>query len=134
MRSTFHSSLWQLAIPRPWRAQEFEECVEITQPEGIGALHISGAVKQDGTVSDSETRAQLERDCPEGTDIEPARFGDFIGFGGEYVDWNASAFWKRWFVASGRVLLFVTYNCKRGDEHLELPQVCQILSSLQLRR
>jgi len=134
MRSTFHSSLWRIAVSHPWRAQQFEECVEITQPEGIGALHISGALKQVGTVSDSETRAQLQRDCPDETDIEPARFGDFIGYGAEYVDWSASVFWKRWIVTSGRVLLCITYNCKRGDEDLELRQVCQILSSLQLRR
>src|ERR1700677_1889519 len=109
MRFTFHSSLWQIAVPLPWRAHEFEECVEVTQPEGIGALHISGALKQVGTVSDSETRAQLQRDCPDDTDLEPARFGDFIGYGAEYVDWSASIFWKRWIVASGRVLLFITY-------------------------
>lgn len=134
MHSTFFSSLWQISVPLPWRAQEFEECVEIMQPEGIGALHISIAFKQGGTVSDSETRAELKRACPEDADVEATRFGEFVGYGAEYVDWSEGAFWKKWFVASGRVLLFVTYNCKRGDEGLELPQVSRILSSSKLRR
>ncbi|HTV40071.1 MAG TPA: hypothetical protein VMF08_05830 [Candidatus Sulfotelmatobacter sp.] len=134
MRSnTFHNSLWQIAVIRPWRAQEVDDCVEITQPEAIGAIHISSALKQDSTVSDTETRAQIQQQCPDDADIEPAQLGGFIGHSTEYVDWNDSVFWKKWIVASGRVLLFITYNCKRGEEQLELPQVSQILSSLQPR-
>lgn len=134
MRSIFHSSLWQIAVTRLWRARDVDECVEITQPEGVGAIHISSALKRDGKVLDSEMRLNLQQQCPGDTDLEPDQFGDFIGYGGEYVDWNDSIFWKKWIVASGRVLLFITYNCKRGEEHLELPEVAQILSSLQLRR
>jgi len=36
-----------------------------------------------------------------------------------------SVYWRKWFVRSGRVMLFITYNCKRGDEELEKPQVRQ---------
>ena len=133
MRSTFQSPLWQISVPRPWRAEDCEHCVEITQPEGAGALHISGALKQDGDVLDDETRAQLQQDCPTDTEFERVRFGDFSGYGGDYVDWSESAYWKKWFLRSGRVLLFITYNCKRGDEELEMAQVGQILSSLECR-
>jgi hypothetical protein len=133
MRSTFQSLLWQVSVPRPWHAQKCEHCAEFTQPEGAGALHISGALKQHGDVSDDETRAELQKDCPQDTEFERARFGDFSGYGAEYVDWNDSRYWKKWFVRSGRVLLFITYNCKPGDEELEMAQVCQILSSLECR-
>ena len=134
MRSTFHSSLWQIAVTRPWRARQVEECVEITQPKGIGAIHISSALKDVGKVADSETQTQLQQQCPDDTDLEPAQLGDFIGHGAEFIDWSDSVFWKTWIVASGPVLLFITYNCKRGEEDLELSQVCEILSSLKLRR
>jgi hypothetical protein len=133
MRSTFQSHSWQISVPRPWLARDCKDCAEFTQPEGAGALHISGALKQHGDVSEDETRAQLEQDCPEDADIERVQFGDFSGYSGEYVDWNESVYWKKWFVRCGRVLLFITYNCKRGDEELEMAQICQILSSLERR-
>ena len=130
---TFQSLLWRISVPLPWKAQDCEHCVEFTQPEGAGALHISGARKKDGDVLDEETRAQLQQNCPADIDVEPVRFGDFIGYGGEYVDWNDGDFWKKWFVRSGRVLLFITYYCKRGDEESEMAQVLQILSSLECK-
>jgi hypothetical protein len=133
MRSTFQSLLWQMSAPRPWHAQNCEHCAEFTQPEGAGALHISGALKHYGDVSDDETRAELQKECPQDTEPERTRFGDFSGYGAEYVDWSNSRYWKKWFVRSGRVLLFITYNCKRGDEELEMAQICQILSSLECR-
>jgi hypothetical protein len=133
MSSTFQSSLWQIVLPPSWRAQKCEHCVEFTQPEGAAALHISGACKQDGEVSDDETRTQLEEACPENTDMNPVQFGRFTGYGADYVDWNDDVYWSKWFVRNGRLLLFITYNCKRGDEELEITQVSQILSSLEVR-
>jgi hypothetical protein len=130
----FLSSLWQVSVPRPWKVTQFEECVEISQPESTGALHISGARKQVRNVLDNETRAQLQKGCPDATEIQPVHFGDFVGYGTDHVDQNDGAYWKKWFVASGQVMLFITYNCKPGDEDLELSQVCNILSSLKLRQ
>src|SRR5205823_3370651 len=73
MVATFQSSWWQIAVPPPWKAEECEECVEITQPEGTGALHISGARKLDGPVLDPEALSQLQENCPEGTEADRGR-------------------------------------------------------------
>jgi hypothetical protein len=133
MGSIFRSLLWQISVPPPWKALPCEDWVEFTQPEGTGALHISGARKKKGEVRDDELRAQLHKDAPEDLEMEPVRFADFVGYGADYVDWNASVFWRKWFVRSGRVMLFITYNCKRGEEEFEMTQVCEILSSLKCR-
>jgi hypothetical protein len=133
MDDIFQSTLWQIAVPSPWEAKKSDECVEITQPEGAGALHISGAIKKLGSVLEDETKAQLQRNCPEDTTAEPVRLGDFVGYGADYVDWSESTYWKVWFVASGRVMLYVTYNCKRGEEDSEVTQVAGILSTLKIR-
>jgi len=55
MFSTFQTTLWQIGVPLTWKAQACNDCVEFTQPEGVGALHISGARKTDGPVLDAET-------------------------------------------------------------------------------
>ena len=87
--------------------------------------------KKDGSVADEELIAKIKTECPEDTDIERVRCGDFAGYVAEYVDWHADAFWKKWFVACRRDLLFVTYTCKRGEEELEVADASALLSSLR---
>ena len=133
MAATFQSKWWQIAVPPPWKAQDCEECVEITQPDGVGALHISSARKLEGAVLASEALSQLRENCPDGTETESARCGDFEGHAAEYVDWNEGLYWKKWFVACREILLFATYNRKRGEEGLESPHAQALLSSLRCR-
>ncbi len=133
MAATFRSAWWQITVPPPWSAEEFEECVEIRQPEGVGAFHISGARKQDSWVTEAEALSQLKENCPEGTEADRVRCGDFAGYVAEYVDWAEGAYWKKWFVVCRKVLLFITYNCKRGEEDLESTGASALLSSLRCR-
>ena len=133
MGATFQSTWWQIAVPPPWKAQDREECVEIAQPEGVGALHISSARKLEGSILDAEALSQLRENCPEGTETARAQCGEFVGYAAEYVDWNEGLYWKKWFLACGKVLLFATYNCKRGEEDLESPHASALLTSLRCR-
>ena len=110
-----------------------EHCVEITQPDGVGAIHVSSARKKAGLVAEEEILAQLKSDCPDDTDFESVRCGDFTGYLAEYTDWSSDRFWKKWFVAYRQDLLFVTYTCNRGEEELETSQTATLLSSLRSR-
>ena len=131
MNPVFRNRVWELDVPPPWRVEDCEHCIEITQPEGAGAMHISSARKNVGTVADAETLTQLKSDCPDGTDFDRVRHGDFQGYAAEYVDWHTDAFWKKWFVACRQDLLFISYTCKRGEEELELEQAATLLASLR---
>ena len=133
MNSVFKSLVWALEAPPPWRIEDCEHCIEITQPEGAGAMHISSARKQAGVVLPSETLAQLKEDCPDDTEVERVTCGDFTGYVAEYVDWQTSSFWRKWFVACRQDLLFITYTCKRGEEELEADEVSELLTSLYYR-
>jgi len=131
MNPIFRHRVWELDIGLPWRVEDCEHCVEITQAEGNGAMHISSARKEQGSVADAETLGQLRENCPDGTDFEKVRCGDFQGYVAEYVDWHTGAFWKKWFVACGQDLLFVTYTCKRGEEEVEIEKASVLLASLR---
>ena len=109
------------------------DCVEITQPEGTGALHISAARKQ-SDVADADLREFAEAELPSNTPVEPVSVGDFSGVTAEYVDWSTSAFWKKWWIRVGSLMLYVTYTCSRGDEEIEEDDVQRILSSLATRQ
>ena len=122
MAAIFQSTWWQIALSAPWKARECEECVAITQPEGIGALHISSARKLDGSVLDTEALSQLGENCPEGTETQKARYGDFIGYAAEYVDWNEGAYWKKWFLGRRKILLFATYTARAARRTWRAPR------------
>jgi len=124
--------LWQIEIPPPWKAEEFEECVEFTQPEGVGALHISGSQKMDAPLLQSEVLTQLRENCPKNVEVRMVQCGNFTGYATEYINQNKGTYWKTWFIAYRQVLLYVTYNCKAGEEALETPQATALLSSLAL--
>ncbi len=131
MHPVFKNRVWELSVAPPWRAVDCEHCVEITQPDGVGAVHISSARKKEGLVADSEALAQLKGDCPDDTESERVRCGDFSGYVAEYVDWNAGLFLRKWFVSCRKDLLFISYTCKRGDEELEIDQVSALIGSLR---
>jgi len=131
MHPVFKDRVWELAIEPPWRATDCEYCIEITQPEGVGALHIMSARKMKGMITPAETKERMTAECPNGTDIEKIRCGDFAGHTGEYVDWNTSAYWKKWLLAYQNDLLFATYTCPRGEEELGVYQVAKLLTTLR---
>jgi len=130
MNPVFKNRVWELEALPPWRVEDCEHCIEITQPEGTGAMHISSARKKEGIVADAETLAQLKSECPDGTEFTKSRCGDFVGYVAEYIDWHANKFCRKWFLACRKDLLYITYNCARGEEELEVEQASSLLASL----
>lgn len=133
MNPVFKNRVWALEAPSPWRIEDCEDCIQITQPEGAGAMHISSARKKVGAVLPAETLERLKEDCPTDTDVQRVRCGDFTGYVAEYTDWHTDRFWRKWFVAHGQDLLFATYTCKRGEEELEADEAAKLLASLRSR-
>lgn len=82
----FQGVLWQITVTPPWRAVDTEHCVEITQPEGAGALHISGARKTVGLALDEDPFSGLKGEIPLDTEVRSVRLGDFKGYCAEYID------------------------------------------------
>jgi hypothetical protein len=131
MRPFYQSSLWQMTVLPPWQLQQVDQCVEITEPDGIGAIHISAARKHNGSVSESDLQDSAGQDLPDETELIPVSLGGFTGFSASYIDEHTDTFWKKWWLGSGPVMLYVTYSCDRGDEEFELAQAEEILNQLQ---
>jgi hypothetical protein len=94
-------------------------------------VHISGSRKRDGIITGSEILSLLKEQCQDDAEFEEARCGEFTGHAARYTDWHNDTCWKKWFVARGNHLLFITYNCQRDDEDLETDEVSSLLSSLR---
>ena len=72
----------------------------------------------------------LKRECPDDTEIQDAKCGDFKGYSAEYVDWHTDRYWKVWFLSCRKDVLHVTYTCSRGEEDLESSEASLLLLSL----
>lgn len=134
MSPAFNNRVWALEAPFPWRIENCEDCIEITQPEGVGAMHISSARKKVGAVLSSETLERLKENCPVEIQAQRVQCGYFSGYVTEFVDWHTNIFWRKWFVAYEQDLLFITYNCERGKEDLEADEASKLLDSLYSRK
>jgi hypothetical protein len=133
MNPIFNNRLWALTVAPPWQIEDCEHCVEITEPEGTGAVHISSARKTDGVISSAETFEQIKSECPDEADIEEVTCGDCRGYVSEYADWSSSKYWRKWFVTCRQDLLFISHNCRMGEEEFEIDLVSTLLDSLRSR-
>ena len=131
MNPVFKNRVWELLVAPQWCVTDCDHCVEITQSEGVGAMHISSARKTQGMVESVEMLEQLKNESPDGTELEEVHCGDFHGYTAEYVDWNSGSYWRKWFVACRHDLLYITYTCKSGDEDLECTVASALLSTLR---
>src|SRR5262245_39658391 len=107
--ATVSGKSWTLELARGWGAGADEHCVTITHPDGVGALQVS-AHRRKG-------RALSRDDILEATELEPEAlphlaeqdWGDFHGF--QLIFSDGEVFWRKWWLAKGNLLLFVSYNC-----------------------
>ena len=121
---------WSLSLATGWEAEVDEYCVTIAQPDGVGALQVSAYKKRDGSIASRD-------DLLEATELEPHQFqhlgelscGDFHGF--QLVYAQGDVFWRRFWLANGEVMVFVTYNCEKQHQDQELAPVNEMLASLR---
>lgn len=122
---------WEIILASGWTAEKEEHCVTIVNSNDSGALQISSYQKEDGEISredllevtccDEETRKHLAEN----------QWGDFTGFQLVYSEDNT--FWRQWWVANGRTLLFVTYNCELSQKDEETEEINRMVASLSSR-
>lgn len=124
---------WELDLAPGWDAQAMEHCVTVFHPEGVGALQLSAYQKSNQAVVQND-------DLLDATDLVPEQYrnlgeqdwGEFHGYQLVYAD--QETFWRRWWLAQGATLLFVTYNCDKTHMEIELEPVNTMLASLRSRR
>ena len=72
-----------------------------------------------------------EDDLVEGVTPQNVSCGEFVGFEASYfADEN---FWRKLWLRSGSLLLFVTYTCAAEERAIETEDVNQILESLSVK-
>ena len=128
MARRFGAAWWSLILPAGWQGQHDEECSTITGPRHSGALQISAYQKERANVTDGDLREFALEQRGSSAPLRRYRFGAFEGFG---VTWQSNGTcWREWWLRTGSVMLYVTFN---DENRVRLDALRPILDSLSQR-
>jgi hypothetical protein len=128
-RKTFNGIWWSVELPKWWSGVGNEQCATFQADPPLGALQISAARRDAGLVTDDDIKELAAEQISRGQKLWRAECGPFSGFCTEHS--NAGSFWKEWWLRSGDLLVYVTYNVMGGKELLEKQDVESMLASLK---
>lgn len=120
---------WTARLPERWVGSRDGDTSVLVDPGGTGVVQIT-EVRATEPIPDFKLRAMAEDDRqPESVEVTEERWGDFAGFGVRRV--KQGSFITQLYLCRERDLVYVTYVCDQGDEHLEADAVRSILDSLR---
>lgn len=126
----FRSTWCSVSLPSHWRGRVDSECAGFWNGDfPIGILHVSSARRDIGIVTDQDVLDFAQRNCAREFQLTLAEFDFFSGFTAS--DLSDGTFWREWWLWSGRLLVYATYNVdQRRYEASEAETVACILRSL----
>jgi hypothetical protein len=125
----YKSEWWSVDLPPNWSGHPDDSCSTFSAEPSLGVLQISAARKDTGIVSEDDLGEFAEHRIGHlGIRIEHVGPGLFSGFTASYRE--NCLFWRKWWVRSDHLMVFITYNVDQGNEAAEQLVVLGILSSL----
>src|SRR5205823_3882442 len=107
-----------------------ETCATFLADSPIGALQISAASKGMGFVTDDDLKDFAQEHIDAGAKLGTVTYGPFSGFYLHYPE--GEHYWKHWWLRSGNILVYVTYNAEIAAKGVEDEAIERILSTLRL--
>ena len=121
---------WTITIPDDWEVDQDEHCTTFYHPEGVGALQVSAAKKDSGSVTTDDLYDAAKEHLS--VDVSTSTWsGWFSGISAEFVRENN--FWRQWWLAAGNTLVYVTYICATTDRGREEQTAAEAVATLRPR-
>jgi hypothetical protein len=124
----FLSPWWSASLPSGWRGVEEPTCVTISRQPRLGILQVSAARKPEGVVTDQDLQDFAEEHVATGKTLVRVEYKAFSGFSIDYL--KDCLFWREWWLRSGNLMIYATYNVEKDKEDIEKNDLDYILSSL----
>jgi hypothetical protein len=119
---------WTIGVPPEWWAEQEEDIVVIGDRDDVGCIEVTTLQKEAGEFERAELE-QIARDNGESSwQWQPAALGEFQGCCTSYEEEGAAV--REWYLATGEVLLFITYSCDEDNRGLDDAAVDEILQTL----
>ena len=127
----YESSWWSVVLPPGWTASRENECTTFRATPPLGALQISSARKDLQPVDDNDLKEFAREHSNSAATLCDVKYGSFVGFSAERS--QAGLYWKEWWLRSGRLMLYVTYNVAVPYKDSEMSLVEGILRTATAR-
>ena len=128
----YESEWWSIELPPHWSGYPDAGCSTFRAEPPLGVLQISAARKERTVVTDEDLREYTDERIASGVRPERASFDAFSGFTASQR--KDGLFWQEWWLRSGKLLVYATYNVDQEYAAAELVGVSSILSSLAVVR
>ncbi len=119
---------WNLVVPPEWWAEAEEDSIVIGDQDDVGCIEISSLHKREGDFEAAEVAAIARDEAEQDLQWDKVTLGDLTGVMSAYaIDGTAI---REWYVASGSLLLFITYSCDVENAGMDDAAVDEILDTL----
>ena len=125
----FKSAWWSVRLPDDWSGHQEERCATLRKTPPLGVLQVSAARKTEGPVTDDELRDFAADQVASGEQLRNVKYNSFSGFSSVYL--KNQLFWREWWLRSGCLMIYITYNVVQGRENIEAADLEKILTSLE---
>jgi hypothetical protein len=125
---TYRSGWWSVVLPPGWLGYADAACSTFQAQPPVGALQISAARKESEGITDGDLREFAEGRVSTTTPLQYCAFGAFLGVTAQYR--KDGLFWQEWWLRSGQLMVYVTYNVSQEHAAAEQGSISIILSSL----
>jgi hypothetical protein len=125
---------WAMALPPEWwgEVDEDDDTVLVGDQDDVGCIEIS-TLHKDGGVFDQPELLRIARDESDAEQQwQQVELGDFRGWRAAFAEGDAAV--REWYVASGSLLLFITYSCDLDNRGMDDSAVDELLDSLTTNR
>jgi hypothetical protein len=129
MRSV-ESDWWIIDLPEEWEAEQDEETIVITDPDGLGMLEITALQRDEAEVSRDLTTAAGEL-LPEDAALQRCTLAGLDAVTCSYIDEEDAV--RDWLAVNDELVLLVTYSCAIDDRGMDDAMIDEILETLELK-
>ncbi len=119
---------WSMGLPPEWWAEAEEDSILVGDHDGVGCIEISTLHKEAGEFDADSLRQIAADESEQSLDWEEATLGDFKGLRASYVEEDAAI--REWYVATGSMMLFITYSCDEENRGMDDAAVDELLDTL----
>jgi len=126
---------WSLLLPPEWFAEQEDDSIMIMDRDGIGCLEISELRRDDAGGAAPVSASGLDDVKPlldEGSDWQRVTCGSLQGYRAALEEGGEAL--REWYLATGDLLLYITYSCDAADRGMDDAAVDEILDTLRYAR
>ena len=121
---------WTMAVPPEWWADSEEDSILVGDRDDVGCIEISTLHKDEGEFDQRALADIVASESEHSLDWQQVTLGEFSGLTRRFIEEGAAI--REWYVASGSMLLFITYSCDEENGGMDDAAVDELLDTLML--